>query len=205
MTNHTETIPETIHDKVKNLVAEVVDAIDTDAIGSSVEEIESKHVSGFIPFTDGGWDGVVTFGLLDHGWDFGGKIRASVERDQDEMLAQFIADQGLPETTTWDDLSENPEWDDFRTEWEQSDPATFFVKVRALFYRAHHHRNVSGRDEYLICIGLNDDYNYGRDSIGWCPGVGTTWTWETNLPVDEITPERLAEIKATMLAVWQAS
>ena len=196
----------TIYDDVREMIESVTDAIGFDAWSERVEEIESVARDGFIPFTNGGWNGTVTFGL--HGeeaWSVD-QIRPIVEADYKEMLATFLTEHDIADYAS-DDLTVPPElqqeWEDYTTEWEQGDDCAWFVYVRAIFYEQGNSRNQSGEDEFLFCLAINDDLNYGRDSISWLKGVGSHWIWERNIPVSELTPDLLVLIEAEYLQAWR--
>ena len=76
-------------DEIRDLIEDVCDGVGYDAYYHDVNPISAESYSGFIAFTDGGWDGVVTFGF--HGeeaWSTDA-IRPYVERDHDECVAAF--------------------------------------------------------------------------------------------------------------------
>ena len=84
---------------------------------------------------------------------------------------------------------------------------TFFYKIRALYHDADNSDNESGEPEVLFCVGVNTDFEYGRDSIPWLrcygqPTQQTHWVWEAAVKVRDITPElldQLAESAASAL------
>lgn len=200
-----------IMEDVREMIEEVTESIGNDAWSCRVEEIESKSRDGFIAFTDGGWNGCVTFGFHQEVSWVVDQIKPFVERDQIQMFDQFLEERGAlgevieprqPDAEpNWELVDQHPEWEEFRDGWGQEDDTAWFVYVRAIFYDQDNHRNVSGEDEFQFCLGINDDFNYGRDSISWCKG-GSTWVWERNVAVSEITPELLAEIQREFLEAW---
>lgn len=168
-----------------------------------MDEIQSKSYDGFIAFTDGGWDAVATFAFNSDTTNCVELLADSVTSDSMMMVEEFRREYG--EEMTDDEMYEHPDYEDFTSEWYCNDTTIWFVKARALFYKANNYRNTSGEDEYLFCFGVNDDFDYGRDDISWCKGVGTHWSFERNVPVSDITPELLSEIKTQMFVTWQAA
>lgn len=189
-------------ESVAELIEEITDSIGRDAWSARVDTIEFEHVPGFIPWTDGGWNGCITFGMHDEtAW--GCKlIRPFVEHDWELMQAEFRTEHELAGDIELD-YDTHPEYEDFVTRWEQDDDSCWFVYVRAIVYGEGHHKSESGKAEVLFCFAVNDDFNYGRDSISWLGGVGSHWLWERTVIVDEITPEVLDEIRTAMFQAWR--
>lgn len=189
-------------DNVLELIEKLLDHIDGGSAESTrVDEIEHRPVSGFVPFTDGGYDGWVTFPFLRCETSESVKLIAPfVDKDYQEAVDDFIAEHKLPEGT---DVHEHELWSDWLDEWEQADDSTWFVKVRAILYTPNNRRNLTGHDEVFFCFGVNDDFTYGRDSIGWLPNVGTHWLWEETVRVTDLTTEKLAEIETNIRQAWK--
>lgn len=164
-------IPEAA-DTVRDLLTDVMDDINCDAVSARIETVEFKSRDGFIPYTDGGFTAVLTYDLHSEASSATALIRPIVERDQKECERQWRSDHDLDDAV---DIYEDDDFQEFQCAWEQGDPECWFVYVRALFFTADNGRNETGEDEFLFCFGVNDDINYGRDSISWCRGVGTTW------------------------------
>lgn len=194
-----------VHRDVGAMIEEVVDIIKDNGGVGTVDAVSWQGFDGFVPFTDGGWDGVVAFDL--HHEVTHTMIHPSIVRliDAGHRLAEdeFRGEYGVPDSFT--DVEDHDEWEDWRDAWEMSCPEHWFVKVRALYYRADSHRNETGHDEYLICFGICDDVDYGRDSISWLPGVGTHWLWEETVLVADLTEEKLESIKGSLLETWEQS
>lgn len=208
MTDITEAPAPTIHETIKDFIEGIVDALDSDAIGSSVEEIPHEYRSGFVPFTDGGWNGTITFDLHSETASSVKLFEKMLQDDYEMACQQWRSDQGLADDAEID--HEDPEWQEFMCDWEHGgDGEDWFVYVRAIRREPggnSNHKYVPAGGGYEFCLGINDDINYGRDSISWCPGVGSHWIYETEtIPYAEITSEKLAEIKAGMLKAWQDS
>lgn len=189
---------------IQEMIETVCDEVGFDAWHHQVDPIESKSRSGFIAFTDGGWDGVVTFGFYGETARSTKDIAPFLDRDYDQMRDTFIAEH-LPEAHE-ENYLDFPDWEEFQSDWEQSDDTTWFVKVRAIFYAADNSRNRSGEDEWFFLLGVCDDFNYGRDTVGgWAPGVGTKWKYECNVTDAEITAELLTGVAEGMMAAWRAA
>lgn len=188
---------------VLNEVAQFHDVTHTD-----IRRVENVGYDGFIPFTEGGVDGIA-YGSLEHMYGSGGGPRRM--RDILETMFKDVQeawDREHPETPyailfMRDDpdqllLPEHPPRPEpYETQREAfyeleqrylSEGGTYFYKVRALFYDKGNIRNETGEAEVLFCVGYNDDLEYGRDSISWLPspangGPGTHWLWERTVTV----------------------
>lgn len=190
-----------ISEQVKTLIEQVTESICADdGFFSRVESVEDKARDGFIPYTDGGWNGVVYFDFYsDITWQLE-RFRPILDQDYEECREEFKREN--PDADP-DNLHDHPAWDNWQSDWEHGDACTWFVYARVLYYEAGSYRNESGRDEFLFCLGINDDFNYGRDSVGgWAPGVGTKWIWEQNVPVSQFLG-KADEIRKAMLQAWK--
>lgn len=192
----TTTENETALKLIEEWVRQTTDNVGLDAYGYDVSPISSESYDGFIAFTDGGWDGIVTFGLHSEETYRIPLIAKVEEADYAWCREEFVKLHGI----TDEEVDDHDEWEDFRMEWEMNDDSCWFMKVRAIFYEAENRRNETGQDEVLLCVGINDDFNYGRDSVGaWAGNIGTHWTWERTIPLADVTPELLAECQAEAL------
>ena len=184
---------------VQDFVERVTEQIasDYDAYGHQVSDVLSESVPGFIPYTDGGWDGVAHFSLYGEAAYALPEMKSFLEGDYKFAQEEFRREYELADDA---DVAEHGEWEDWLTTWEQDDDGCFFMKVRALIYSAENHRNETGQDEVILCVGFNDDFGYGRDSVGaWAGNVGTHWKWERTIPLADVTPELLAECETEAL------
>lgn len=167
-----------------------------------VDDVESESRDGFIPYTEGGYDGIAYVGFHSGGTYSVKHFESLLDKDYEWCMEEFRREHDLADDA---DVDEHPEWEEFHQEWEYNDEDVWFLKLRALIYDSDNRRNESGQDEVLLCMGINDDFNYGRDSIGWCPGVGTKWLWERTIPLAEVTPELLAECREEFWKVWETA
>ena len=191
---------------VKEFVEEMIETVGSDSYGCRVDEVSSEAYDGFIPYTDGGWDGVATFGFYSEPAYGTPQIAKFHDQDYDWCLSEFRAeneweDEEVPEGNDVP-LRLSDAWQDYRQEWECSDESVWFVKVRGLVYGQHHRRNETGQDEVMLCFGINTDFDYGRDHVSYAPGAGTDWVWERTIPLAEVTEEFLAECRKEILAKW---
>lgn len=192
-------------ESIKTMIEEVMDDIG-EPFSTHLDEIPHEAYDGFIPFTNGGYDGVLVFGLHGSYEESNGTalIAKHLDNDYKMMQAEFRREKELDDEVELDETVEG--WEQFRDKWEQNDEGgTWFVKVRAILFFPDNHRNETGEAEILFCIGINDDFEYGRDSISWARGTGTTWVWEETVKVVDINETKLEEIKVAMLAAWVAS
>lgn len=178
-----------------------------------VEEVENRSRSGFIPFTDGGFDAVGYTDLNScHGsgatpdvvQPYLDRILKDAEKDWDtenpeHTVAWICAD--VPEEPLLPGIEPNRVRDQWREKWYEfesaqlTDGCTFFYKVRVLFH-GDEHRSESGEPEAYFMVGINTDFEYGRDSIPWLSCYGqktqqTTWLWEKTIKVAELTDEMI--------------
>jgi hypothetical protein len=173
-------------------VCENVESFD-DVYGTEVEPVATEAYDGFIPFTDGGFDGVA-YGLLSYAHGSGSApapIQAIIDSSLRDAESEFEREHGvtveslyLQRQEMWeqweaqktlpglDRPSYPPEpelletWYEFQDSW-LSEGGTYFYKVRVLFYRPDNYRNNSGDYEVRMFAYLNTDLDYGRDSIPW--------------------------------------
>jgi hypothetical protein len=199
--------PDDILEKAKEVVEEVVEHVsqDEDPINTRVDPILSKSVSGYIAFTDGGWDGELCYPFQACLGDKVPWITPDKDRDRTDAETQF---REKHELTDEDDIFEHPEWEEFITEWEQADTDTWAVYVRAIRYLPSNCYSSTGEEEYDFCMAVNDDYNYGRDSIGWLRspakgGPGSHWFFSRTRTVAELQdPEEWAALVKDMKQAW---
>jgi hypothetical protein len=206
-----ETVDGLIHEWVETVASEL--STMDDCYDFRVEEIENEARSGFFPFTEGGWEGIVyatLWGAYSSGsipaviqpfidsslndcqeeWD-----RENPEHPYSWLFEDDAEDQG--QVTLLGKSTEREHWREkfyeFETEWMSSGD-TYFYKVRAIYYGPSNHRNESGEPEVFLMVGINTDFEYGRDHIPWLSYYGsdphcTKWLWEKNIPVSQVTPE----------------
>lgn len=185
-----------IQDFVERVTEQIADG--RDAYGYDVSEVLSEAVPGFIPYTDGGWDGVATFSLYGEAAYSMPEMKGFLESDYEHAQEEFRREYELADDA---DVNEHGEWADWLTTWEQDDDGCFFMKVRALIYSAENRRNETGQDEVILCVGFNDDFGYGRDHVGaWAGNIGTHWKWERTIPLADVTAELLAQCEEEALA-----
>jgi hypothetical protein len=186
---------------IRGLITDVTDTIGRDAYFSRVEPIEFRNVSGFYPYTQGGYNGVVTFGLNGSEESQSTKRIAPIaEKDYEEMIEGYRAEHGIAADA---ELNYDVEsWQEWEMAWRDSE-ASWFVYVRAIFFGEGNHRNQTGEDEVCFMGMVNDDFDYGRDHVGaWAGDIGSHDFYERTVKVADCTPELLAEVKAELLAAW---
>lgn len=182
----------------ESLVNDVIEIIGDGAFRTIVSEIETEEYPGFIPPTDGGYSAAAHFGLHNETARATKPIAPFVEADEKACTAEYLVRTGLAEIDYDDE-----EWQEFASEWEQNeDGNTWFVYVRAIYYAAGHYRNDTGEDEVFFFLGVNDDFEYGRDHIEWAPGVGTKDVWSETVKVTDLTEEKFTELRAVLLQAW---
>lgn len=172
-----------------------------DCYGADVGEVENQARDGFYPYTQGGFEGIVTATLA--AADSTGSAPAVIQPyiDQDIKDAEEEWDRQNPEhPIAWIYAEDSVEreiwrerWGEFQYEW-MSEGGTYFYKVRCLFFGENNRGNQTGKPEIYFMVGINTDFEYGRDEIPWLSAYGsktqqTEWCWEKTVPVDEITPE----------------
>jgi hypothetical protein len=186
------------------------------AYDAKVKRVENVGYDGFIPFTEGGIDMIASQCLsYDHDTGAAPKLIQPIidsclkdaqeewDRRHPECTYEVIfGDEGCgdpdqlmlpahpPRPEPYE--SQREEYYDFERTW-LTEGSTYFWKARVLFYAADNYRNDTGEDEVLFCVGINDDLEYGRDSISWLPnGPKTHWLWEKTIPVRRLTEARVA-------------
>lgn len=207
--------------KVKTWVTEIIDHFDQ--MGNArVSEIENQSRDGFWAWTEGGWDGVIYDDLY---YRVGaGTVPAMLQATADSVQKDCAADwneqnpehpyetlfgrttedegqqrlSGMTSTEAEADEAHRNAFYEFENRW-MSEGLSFFWKIRAIYYDVGNSKNVTGKPEVLFCVGLNDDFEYGRDSIGWLRspsngGPGSHWLWEKTVMVHRLTPKRLEKL-----------
>lgn len=184
---------------MQELIETVTDAIGSDAYSTRVEPIEDKCVPGFIPFTNGGWNGVCNFTLNSDAGRSVPIINKYVQRDEEECVRCFMAENDIENES---DIYDHPDWESYADSWN-SDDATWFVYVRACYFTPDNHRNRSGEPEWSLGVAINTDFDYGRDHVAYAGGACNHWIWEREILDSEVTPALLAEMKTEMMKAWQ--
>lgn len=191
------------HQDVLDMLTDVIDDIGMDACFTNMETIEHNHVSGFIPFTDGGWNGVITFDLVSEQAEHNSIIAPYNDADYKRMVESFCDEHGV---STEFDYWDHAEWEQFRDDWQyNTDPTNWFVYARAIFYESRNSRNETGEDEFHFLVGVNTDFNYGRDYVSYAKGAQTYWVYERTVPVSLITKEVLSTVRDEMIEAWYKS
>jgi len=193
-------------------VTEVLETVEGfgDVYGTNISEVENRHRDGFIPFTDGGFDGL-GYGTLRDAHSTGATPKViqpyldselkEIEKAWDEanpeswLYADHPHQPTLPGIQPFDAVEHWKEkfWD-FENE-SMSEGGTYFYKVRVLFH-GDQHSSVSGEPEAYFMVGINTDFEYGRDNIPWLSCYGqktqqTTWLWEKTVKVKSLTLKRI--------------
>lgn len=206
---------------VQKWVEEVLDNVTgfEDVYDSRSDEVENESRSGFIPYTDGGFDGIAYASLS--AADGTGCAPAVIQPyiDQAHKDAQEAWNELHPDLTyetifaeTLEEAGQevlpgidcSHEAEANREEyWEfehgsMREGGTYFYKVRALFFDTDNSRNTTGKPEVYFMVGINTDFEYGRDSIPWIACYGgnpqqTAWPWEKTVEMRKLT-EKLVEI-----------
>jgi hypothetical protein len=201
-------------DLARNFVTEVLEELESSEYiySSNVDEVENKSRDGFMAFTEGGFEGI---GYADLRSDYGtGNAPKVIQPYIDSSLkdAQTYWDEENPEHLyEWifdneaDEIAKtqlsmlegyNPTprevWAEKYYEYEDEslqEGGTYFYKARVLFYDEDNRRNETGEPEAYFMIGINTDFEYGRDNISWAGGNQTEWLWEKNIPIKDLTQE----------------
>lgn len=217
---------------VQKWCEEVLDNVSgfDDVYHTSSDEVENKSRSGFIPYTDGGFDGI-GYASLSYA-DGSGSAPAAIQGyiDQAHKDAREVWDEKHPDktyemifaTTVEEEgqevlpgVAKSTQADADRQEYytfeseSMSEGGTYFYKVRAIFFDVSNSRNQSKKPEVYFMVGLNTDFEYGRDNIPWLSAYGaktqqTEWPWEKNVPVDEITEELIETMVEEATAALRA-
>ncbi len=177
-----------------------------------LDPIETEPYSGFIPFTDGGFEiGAYADFRAAHG---SGCVPNAIQEMLDSTLKDcaesFVREKGLPEgCDPWDEEEVREEYWDWEDTW-LSEGCTYFYKVRAIFYRADNSRNETGSDEWYFWACLNVDLEYGRDSVPWFSVYGGNpdqcrGEWSETVKAADITPDVLARIRSDIVNALESA
>lgn len=187
-----------------------------DVTHTNIDEVENEHRDGFVAYTSGGFD-AIGYGDASIGLGSGTlpeAVKPYTDRETKEHDEEW--DQENPEHTV-DWIFSQPSDEQLllfngvdpqralREKWrdkyhERYDARfqegwTYFYKVRALFHNGNSWtKSESGEPEVLFCVGINTDFEYGRDTIPWLSCYGrspncTDWKWEKTVKVSDLTSE----------------
>ena len=181
---------------------------------SRVEPIETEAYDGFIPYTDGGYDGCV-YAQMSYAYGSGSApatVQADIDRCLKDVESEFAEKHGITveqmdeeqaqAVELWNqpalpgiDKGDYPQHPLREELYEMQDSylsegGTYFYKCRVMFYEPSNYRNDSGDWEVRMFAYLNTDYEYGRDSISWLPALGgkadqTSGDWERTMTAAE--------------------
>jgi len=199
----------------RDWVEQVLEAIEgfDDVYGTNINEVENRHRDGFIPFTDGGFDGLGYATLRDAhstgaapsviqpylGSEMKGIEKAWDEENPEHPISWIRADEEEHPTLPGIERSRECEhWREKFYEFEDEymrEGGTYFYKVRVLFH-GDQHSSQSGEPEAYFMVGINTDFEYGRDHIPWLACYGsnpncTKWVWEKTVKIKNLTPRRI--------------
>jgi hypothetical protein len=198
-------------------VEEVLDdAGGEDVFDRRIDEVENRSRDGFIPFTDGGFDGLASASM---NYAYGsGQVPDAIQpyldsalkdietewdkEHPDKPVAWLYADDsdqltlpGVPPST------ERDLWREKFYEYQDanmSEGGTYFYKVRVLFH-GDQHSSESGEPEAYFMVGINTDFEYGRDNIPWLACYGqktqqTQWLWEKTVKIKNLNERRIESL-----------
>jgi hypothetical protein len=198
---------------------DVLDEIEgfDDVYGVNLDEVENRSRDGFIAFTDGGFNGV-GLGSMSYGYGSGCAPQAiqpyidsalkDIEKDWDERHPEhtvawiYASEEEHPTLPGITPSREREHWREKFHEFEHesmSEGGTYFYKVRVLFYDTDNSSNESGEPEAFFMVGINTDFEYGRDTIPWLTCYGqsphcTKWLWEKTVKIRDLNPRRIASL-----------
>lgn len=185
-----------------------------DVYDTSVEPVCTEAYDGFIPYTDGGFDGVGR-ALMSYAYGSGScpaVIQDMIDSTLKDAESEFEREHGVSVEelykqradmfTEWQQpalpgidkprCAPEPElledWHQYQDNW-LSEGGTYYYKVKVLFYRPDNYRNKSGDYEVRMFAYLCTD-EYGRDSIPWLRPLGgnpdqTSGDWERTMTAAE--------------------
>ena len=211
---------ETVDDLTHLFVEEVLDdlRLQNDVYDTSEPgRIENEWRNGFIPQTNGGYEGkaYANIGYAHSSGCIPSEIQGYVDQAQWDAIDNFYwANKiDLPEQaedlTGWDKfnalyehlekLQETEGRQNVEEYWDVENESmyeggTYFYKVRAIYYSADNPRNETGEDEVYFDVYLNTDFEYGRDYIGWAGGDQTKGNWKVTVKVSELTRDKVQSL-----------
>ncbi|MBO6814547.1 MAG: hypothetical protein JJ891_06790 [Rhizobiaceae bacterium] len=188
-----------VHDLCREYIAELIEYLVSSDMSyqyeAEPEEIENVSRSGFIPFTEGGWQMCLPQVI---GFDIGtGKvpepIQEIIDANADDVAELWFEDETGQSITTLGEFKERYEklnavqhwieeqgekaeslresyWDFEHEYWMES--GVYFWKARAIYYDAENSDNVTGEPEVYFDAYLNTDLDYGRDHVSWLTYMG---------------------------------
>jgi hypothetical protein len=187
-------------------VLDVVEGFD-DVYSVSLDEVENRSRDGFIAFTDGGFNGIGTATMsAAHGagcvpqaiQPYLDKTINDIEREWNEKNPERPVDWLYADNNDSERVCLREEYQEFEHE-SLSEGGTYFYKVRVLFYDRSNNSNETGEPEAFFMVGINTDFEYGRDSIPWLRCYGqdpqqTKWLWEKTVKIRDLNARRIASL-----------
>jgi hypothetical protein len=188
-----------------------------DVYSTKVSEVENRSRDGFIAFTDGGFAGIGT-ATMDAAYGSGcvpEAIKPYLDReikDIEEAWNEkhpehpvdwiYASDEPHPTLPGIPASTEREHWREKFYDFEHesmSEGGTYFYKVRVVFYDRSNSSNETGEPEAFFMVGINTDFEYGRDSIPWLRCYGrdpqcTKWLWEKTVKIKDLSPRRIASL-----------
>ena len=191
-------------------------------VDTMVQSVAHESYSGFIPFTNGGFDltlptdlnSVVSSGaapteavadkIIEDAIDYSLEMAFDSFMDEKrEELAEIFTPEEMnakysESIISYSELDERNQGSlaEELSEYENScltEGSTFFYQFRVLFFADDNCRNELGEDELLFMAGTNLDFEYGRDK-------GLEVSYEKSVPLKGLTTDMVDQIIKDMVA-----
>jgi hypothetical protein len=209
------------HELARRFIEEFIEAAqhadETYHYDAEPEEIENEQRSGFIPWTDGGWQTCLP-----------NDVYSSVSRGGAHPAIQAIYDLNQPDCIeSWwrkrfgnlpdsvaslrgmslfnhlygliaDEDDAREDFHEWEVEWWGDSDSIYYWKARAIYYAAGNSDNTTGEPEIYFDAYLCLD-EYGRDSIPWLRAYGspsdqTRGNWKRTIKVRDLTAELVGDL-----------
>lgn len=150
---------------IATMLADFEDVLNDPDSPPSPTLIENDHVSGFVPFTQGGFE-IVAPALLSYAYGSGTAppcIKPYIDAALKDAVVAFREYNDLHPEEQPDD-PDHPLYNDYcNFEYEHlSEGGMYFYKLRAIYY-------TSPEPHVVFTSAVNTDFEYGRDYIQWMP------------------------------------
>ena len=192
----TNPITALVGEELAELIVETLDIAVRDGFESSfdVSDVEHNHVSGFVPFTSGGFTAVGAYSFdSETAWNLA-RIRPMSECDETAKAEAFREE--FPDAVKGSEY-EHAEYEAFDMEWRGDDDSTFFTRADAAMWSP---------GVITFRFGVCNDVNYGRDFVGaWAGDCGTAWYYECAVHAEALNADMVEMIGDEMTQAWSVA
>jgi hypothetical protein len=193
-THFADNVPQDIRQALFDFAEYAKGELDTykrcEAIGeAAVDEIHGKHITGFIPFQDGGYSTSLLIRFdSDPSYSISQGMKDAADKMQADAYEQALSELGLPDNTPWDELTDEQSNKAFEIEQEYFDGALLMLEC----WQGRPERDEDTGKVFLRLSVNYSDAPYFRSK------------YAEDLHELELTPDALLQAVKTWPDDWQA-